>query len=204
MNYDNDRSHATGLQRYQFSLKALLLAVLCFSVAGAMATWQRDAFAAAHMETPIWLFVCFLGWNAAIACQFAFATWGWITLWQFAADAVALAGDGSMKDSDAGQEYLGLRRVYLVGVAWGALSFVLWLSFAIMWLSRPSQASDEGFAAAFCFTVWHLVPWTIVSYLRFALRSRWRKTGPIAAMRLAAFVGVAAPATGFAAYVLLQ
>jgi len=204
MNYDSSDSQGAGLQRYQFSLKALLLAVLCFSVAGAMATWQRDAFAAASMETPIWLLVCLLGWNAAIVCQFAFSIWGWIMLWQFAASTVMLADDSSVKDSDARREYLGLRRAYLGGVAWGVLSLFLWLTFAIVWLSEPSQASDEGFAAAFCFTVWHLVPWTIVSYLRFALRSKWRKTGPLAAMRLAAILGVAAPATGFAAYVLLQ
>jgi hypothetical protein len=200
MNDDNDHSQGTGLQWHQFSLKALLLAVLCFSLAGAMATWQREAFAADRMKTPTWLFLCLFGWNAAIACQFAFSIWGWITLWRFAPPP----GEDSLKHSRAGRDYLGLRRVYLGGVAWGVLSFFLWLSFAIIWLSDPSRAAEDEVAMAFCATVWHLVPWTIVSYIRFAARSKWRNLGPLAAMRLAAIVGVGGPATGFTVYLMLQ
>lgn len=228
MNHDNSQSRETGMQRYQFSLKALVLAVLCFCVAGAMATWQRDAFSADQMKTPTWLFICLFGWNAAIVCQLAFSIWGRITLRQFATPASALVGQDSgcaeaisptvlsssgeglgevqdsPKHSETSKEHAGLRRAYIGGISWGVLSFFLWLSFAIIWLSEPSRAAEEEVAMAFCFTVWHLVPWTIVSYVRFVARSEWRKIGPLAAMRLAAVVGVAAPATGFAVYLMLQ
>ncbi len=204
MNHDSDQSQETGLQWHQFSLKALLLAVLCFSLAGAMASWQREAFKADKMETPIWLFVCLLGWNAAIACQFAFSIWGWHSLRRFGAFSTALTHSAAPTQSDVYYDYSGFRRAYFGGVWWGVLSFFLWLSFAITWLSAPSNAADEDFALAFCATVWHLVPWTIVSYVRFAARSKWRNLGPLAAMRLAAIVGVGAPATGFTVYLLLQ
>lgn len=204
MDHDDNESLEMGLQRHQFSLKALLLAVLCFSLAGAMATWQRRAFAADELQTPTWLFICLLGWNAAIVCQVAFSIWGWLSLRRLGSLAAALKHPDAPKQSDVCHEYSGLRRAYYGGVSWGVVSLVLWLSFAIIWLSDPSGASDDDVAMVFCITVWHLVPWTIVSYVRFAARSKWRKLGPLAAMRLAAMVGVGAPATGFTVYLMLH
>ncbi len=181
-----------NLNPFQFSLKAMLLAAICCGVAVKLCVWQHGLLA---KEMSIEVLVFVYAWNVAIAGLVACLIWGWVWLSgtrELAASRVA--GDPD-KDLLVLREQLERRRAYIGSVAWGALSLVSWIAFAITWLW--AENTDDLFVALFSLALLHLLPLGLAAYVRFAFFSKWKRTRPLAVMRLAAFASLVLPTVAF-------
>jgi len=177
---------------YQFSLKAMLLAAIYCGVAVKLCIWQHGLLAE---EMSIGVLVFVYCWNVAIAGQVACLIWGWVWLSSTRELAASLVAGDPDKDFLVLKEQLESRRAYIGSVAWGALSLASWITFAVTWLWNAQ--TDEAFVALFGLALWHLMPLTIASYVRFALSSKWKRTRPLAAIRLTAFASLIFPTVAF-------
>lgn len=220
-----DQAHppARDRRRWQFSLKTMFLITIYVAVVGSVCTmlnwfWPEGL--------PLWLKAFFFAWTAAVVAQLASCLWGWWWLWGIPAVVAQLVscvcgrwwpsrilarkspplGDDPASDLSGADSRRACRRRFRTACVWAATALVLWLTFTATFVFKSGNSldGDSGWMIVFGVVALHLVPYSLVSYIQYAWRSRGREETPVKLMRLSSVVGFMLPAVALSAYWLLS
>ena len=196
---------ARDRRRWQFSLKTMFLITIYAPVVGSVCTMLNWFWPGG---LPLWFKVFYFSWTAAVVAQLASWAWGWWWLRRLP------VGDGAPSDADADasadpprpDSRHGRRRRFRTACFWAGTALLLWLSFTATFVfkSGSSLGGDSGWMIVFCVVVLHVVPYSLVSYIQYAWKSRDREETPVKVMRLSSIVGFVLPAVALSAYWLLS
>ena len=200
-----DQAHppAPDRRRWQFSLMTLLMITVYASVVGSVCTMLNWFWPGG---LPLWLKVFYFTWTAAVVAQLASCVWGGWWLWRIPAGEDPPPGEdpaGGLPESDWRR---ARRRRFRTACVWAGTALLLWLTFTATFVfkSGSSLRGDSGWMVVFCVVVLHFVPYSLVSYIQYALSSRAGEEAPVKIMRLSTVVGFVLPAVALSAYWLLS
>jgi hypothetical protein len=203
MTIDQANLPARERRRWQFSLKTMFLITIYVAVVGSVCTMLNWYWPGG---LPLWLKVFFFAWTAAVVAQLASCVWGWWWLHRLAGGMGAPPGGDAGNDLSGADSRRACRRRFRTACVWVGTAVVLWLTFTATFVfkSRGGLEGDSGWMVVFCVVVLHLVPYSLVSYIQYARKSRGREETPVKVMRLSSVVGFVLPAVALSAYWLLS
>ena len=194
---------APDRRRWQFSLKTMFLITVYVSVVGSVCTmlhwfWPEGL--------PLWLKVFYFAWTAAVVAQVASCPWGGWWLYTMPEVEGSPFGDDPAGTLSGADSRRACRRRFRTACIWVATALLLWLTFTATFVfkSRSGLEGGSGWMIVFCVVVLHVAPYSLVSYIQYARRSRGREETAVKLMRLSGMVGFVLPAVALSVYWLLS